>query len=100
MRQKVPELIFQHGWNVFPVAWRCGGQTEAERGGQDGLGGAAVGGNSFDGLTLSFCFCPAPKLTFSTYHLPTFPSLLAQVTLYLPVSPCPLTHGLDIPCFL
>ena len=38
VQQKVPELTLQHGWNVFPVAWRLEqlGQTEAERGGQVG----------------------------------------------------------------
>lgn len=49
VQHQVPELVLQHGWNVYPVARRFGGQTEAERGSQDGpAGGEATVGGSFN----------------------------------------------------
>lgn len=94
----------QRGWNVFPVAWRFGGQTKAERGGQDRWGGGAGGCCRRQQLQLT----SPPFLLLSPIHAapghpvtcPHPPSLLAPVTLYLPVCPCPLTHVLDITCLL
>ena len=87
----------QHGCNVFPVAWRFGGQTKAERGGQDRWGGGTGGccrGRQLQ-LTSPPFLLPSPIHAAPGHPVtcPHPPSLLAPVTLYLPVSnSCPGYH--------
>ena len=96
----------QRGWNVSPVAWRLGGQAEAETRSSDGWGGG-MGGEALLETTASvdsplhLCFCLPfvlnPGCPVTRPHPSSAP---AMVSLYLPVPPGPLTHVLDITCLL